>query len=161
MLPEIACYDSGEAPAGAAAGIIVRRRAPGRYDRREHGGQRPRGLSSGGLFARRRRTESIPRDCVRPASKSLENEQDEDERDFIGARARRLSQVEEALMVARIFPFRAARRLETGEPFGISDRPLWSNSSKTRLAAPRAHTSSPQLWITISRFLFNGGITIC
>ena len=63
---------------------------------------------------------------------------------FIRARARRLSQVEEALTVARIFPFRAARRLETGEPFGISDRPLWSNSSKTRLAAPRAHTSSPQ-----------------
>ena len=59
------------------------------------------------------------------------------------ARTRPPSQVEEAL-TAWIFPFRAARRLETGEPFGIWDRPLWSNSSKTRLAAPRAHTSSPQ-----------------
>ena len=56
----------------------------------------------------------------------------------------RLHQVDTALTAARIFPLRAARRPGPNGPVGISVRPRWSNSSKTRLAAPRAHTSSPQ-----------------
>jgi hypothetical protein len=61
-----------------------------------------------------------------------------------GCAARRKYHVDTAFMDARIFPFRSARRPETEIPFGISDRPRWSNSSNTKLAAPRAHTSSPQ-----------------
>jgi hypothetical protein len=53
-------------------------------------------------------------------------------------------QVETGLTAFRTLPFRVTRRVETEERPGISDWPRWSSSSKTRLAAPRAHTSSPQ-----------------